>query len=376
MANLPGLRKNEAGIYEIDIAKKKKYGRRIRQSLGTRDEEEAIALYNKIIEEALNAKLYGIRPTRTFEQAAAYYLIYKQNKDSLEDDARHLKLLVKYIGDEELHKIHQGTFEEFIRERQEAGKKNKSINNALGVARHLLNLAATKWRDENNLTWLLQAPVIELLDTNDSRNPFVLSWKKQDELFAELAPHLREMATYKVNTGCRMREVCYLQWDWEYYIPELNTTIFIIPKEYTKNGDIRYVVLNSVARDVIDRQRGKHREYVFTYRGSPIDDMNSSSWERARKTVGLKNLRVHDLKHTFGHRLQAAGVHEYLMQDLLGHTKPSSSKNVTRHYCSSHFLQMIEAAERVLETRKTLPHLTLVKANSPDFHQIKKVATM
>ncbi len=67
------------------------------------------------------------------------------------------------------------------------------------------------------------------------------------------------------------------------------------------------VVLNSEARAVINQLRGQHPEYVFTYKGKRVQTMNNSAWQKARKRVGLE-VRIHDLKHTFGRRLRAANV--------------------------------------------------------------------
>jgi integrase len=82
-----------------------------------------------------------------------------------------------------------------------------------------------------------------------------------------LPDYLEEMALFAVNTGCRDGEVCGLRWEWEVEVPELGTSVFIIPGARVKNGDERLVVLNRVARSVIDRRRGHHPLYVFTYEG-------------------------------------------------------------------------------------------------------------
>ena len=71
-----------------------------------------------------------------------------------------------------------------------------------------------------------------------------------------------------------------------------------------------------------------HPEHVFTYEGAPITRMMTSAWKRARIRVGLTQVRVHDLKHTFGRRLRAAGVSFEDRQDLLGHR----SGRITIHY--------------------------------------------
>lgn len=177
-------------------------------------------------------------------------------------------------------------------------------------------------------------------------------------LFKELPAHLQPMALFKVNTGCRDGEVCGLRWDWEVPVPELNTSVFIIPDVHVKNGEERLVVLNRVAKSVIDSMRGKNPEYVFTYQEKPIETMNNSGWQHARKRAGLEQVRVHDLKHTFGRRLRAAGVSFEDRQDLLGH----KTGKITTHYSAAELEALIEAANRVCETgsRKS-PALVMLK---------------
>ncbi len=64
---------------------------------------------------------------------------------------------------------------------------------------------------------------------NHSRQPYPLNWEEQERLFNMLPAHLRRMALFAVNTGCRDREICLLRWGWEVKIPELNASVFIIP---------------------------------------------------------------------------------------------------------------------------------------------------
>lgn len=80
------------------------------------------------------------------------------------------------------------------------------------------------------------------------------------------------------------------------------------------------MVLNRIAKSVVKEVRGQHPDYVFTYKGKPVQTINNSSWKRVRKSVGLPQVHVHDdLKHTSGRRLRAAGVSYEDRQDLLGH---------------------------------------------------------
>ena len=65
-----------------------------------------------------------------------------------------------------------------------------------------------------------------------------------------------------------------------------------------KNGADRLVVLNSVARSIVDEQRGLHPEYVFVYsqvreagkkpQFRPIETMNNTSWQKARRRAKLR----------------------------------------------------------------------------------------
>ncbi len=77
-----------------------------------------------------------------------------------------------------------------------------TLNRNIAVARRILNLAARLWRDEgSNLTWLAQAPLIQLDRSGSARKPYPIDWCEQRLLFGELARHLQRMALFAVNTG-------------------------------------------------------------------------------------------------------------------------------------------------------------------------------
>lgn len=198
------------------------------------------------------------------------------------------------------------------------------------------------------------------------------SWEEQDLLFAELPedPN-RQMALFKVNTGCREAEVCALRWEWEVLVPELQTSVFVVPGQLVKNGEDRLIVLNQVARGIVEVRRGIHAEYVFTYRrpqnklhperprypNKPIACMNNPAWQTARSAAAkayakkfgrpapwsLENVRVHDLKHTFGRGLRAAGVAEETRKVLLGH----KNGDITTHYSVAELAELLQAVNKI-----------------------------
>jgi integrase len=225
-----------------------------------------------------------------------------------------------------------------------------------------------------------QRPMLtKLEEKKSSRKPYPMSWEEQSILFAELPGHLQTMALFKVNTGCREQEVCKLRWDWEISAPELGTSVFLISADFggrharsgVKNGDERLVVLNTVAKSIIEKQRGVSREWVFPYNGTAMHRMNDSAWKKARVRAtklwqdqnlrpvhpGYASIRVHDLKHTFGRRLSAAGVTEEDRKSLLGHKNGS----ITSHYSGAELGKLIEAANMVSTTDSRGPVLTILK---------------
>ena len=350
----PGL-VNRGGVWHID---KRVRGRRLCESTGESNLEKAEEYLARRIEETRKALIYGERPKRTFRQAATKYLNENQHKKRIRDEALHLKQLDPFIGDLELRAVHIGALQPFIEMRQKAGIKTKSINLALGVVRHILNVAASEWLDDTGLTWLQHPPKIKLLKVSDARKPYPLSWDEQTRLFGKLPGHLARMALFKVNTGCREQEVCSLRWEWEIEVPELETSVFLIPEEKVKNGEERLVVLNRVVRSIVESVRGDHDTHVFTYCGRRLRRMNNSAWRRARRKVGLPQVRIHDLKHTFGRRLRAAGVSFEDRQDLLGH----KSGRITSHYSAAELGNLIEAANKVAgQGSRKSPALVVLK---------------
>jgi len=333
-------------------------GKRLCESTGESELSKAELYLAMRIERARRASIYGDRPKRLFREAGERYLRENQHKRRIYLDELHLKQLDPFIGDLDLRMVHLGTLQDFIEIRRTQGRKTKTINLALATVRRILNVAASEWLDEYGLTWLDRPPKITLLKVTDARRPYPLSWEEQTQLFRELPGHLAQMALYKVNTGCREQEVCSLQWDWEVEVPELETSVFIIPDTLVKNGEERLVVLNRTAMSIINAVRGKHRKYVFTYNGRRIRKMNTAAWRKGRLRAGLPLVRVHDLKHTFGRRLRAAGVPFEDRQDLLGHR----SGRITTHYSAAEFGNLLSAANRVVGqgSRKT-PALFILK---------------
>jgi integrase len=350
---IPGLVRR-GGIWHID---KRIGGRRVCQSTESPRLSEAEQVLARITEETRQAQRFGVRPERTFEQAAVKFVLENQHKRSLDGDIGQISRLLPFIGQVPLERLHRGTLDPWVAKRRKEGRAAGTINHGLKVVRRILNLAASEWMDQHGLTWLAAAPKIKLLPDLNKRRPYPLSWDEQTRLFAELPGHLAAMALFAVNTGCRVGEICALRWKWEEKLRGLNTSVFVVPDRFVKNGDDRLVILNQIAGRVVDAQRGQHPEFVFSFQGKPIKGMMNSAFRRARERAGLPQVRVHDLKHTFGRRLRAAGVSFEDRQDLLGHR----SGRITTHYSAAELSWLIAAANKVCERGSKKPELVMLR---------------
>ncbi|WP_240963557.1 tyrosine-type recombinase/integrase [Pseudomonas umsongensis] len=381
------------GIWHIDKVVR---GQRLQESTGASERQEAEQYLIHRLEKLRQEKVYGVRQVRTWREAATRFLVEFKDQASIGLSASHIEQLDPYIGDLPITHIDDGTLATFKRDRQKPAKtekgkvkpgvSNRTVNIALQRVVRILNLCHRKWRDAEKRPWLDSVPMISMLEERkSSRKPYPMSWAEQSMLFSEIPDHLLRMSLYKVNTGCREQEVCKLQWDWEIRVPELGASVFLIPADFggrheksgVKNGDERLVVLNKVAMSVIDGQRGLHSKYVFPYGQpdehgpTPMHRMNDTAWKKARVRAaakwevehkspahpGFRSIRIHDLKHTFGRRLRAAGVTLEDRKALLGHKNGS----VTSHYSTAELEQLIEAANKVSATDSRGPALTILR---------------
>lgn len=326
------------GIWHIN--KTLPTGERLRESTGESDLAQAIVIMQQRVRDKLRPQHLQEIPVYRFEDAAARFLEEALTRKKTADrDRISLDKLVEFMGDWPLTKIHEGSIQPFIQER----RKNvtpQTINRDLSILRVVLKHAATLWRDASGKPWLAAPPLIRALPCR-LRQPTPLSWAQYLTLMARLPAHLAPPMQFAFQTGCRQEEICGLKWEWE----DKERGAFIIPAEVVK-GRIgrtvsRLVPLNSLARQVIEGQRGIHKEYVFPYEGHRMLRLSGTAFNAARRDVGLSAFRVHDARHTFGRWLRAAGVSDEDRADLLGH----QAGRITTHYSKAEIERLREAAE-------------------------------
>ena len=367
-----GIQLNPDGTRHVD---KRYAGGRIHERLGAVSQEAAEAWLVRRQRELDVEREDLLRPghERLFAAAAAKYLTELASRPqparSLETIAGHVELLLPYVGTLRIADVCDESFDEFREDRLADGRKPSTVNRSLEVARTILNRAARVWR-AGGRPWLGSSPLIEMLDESGKRQPYPISWAEQARLVAPLPPHLQRMVVFAVNTGARDDNICRLRWQWERPVPELGRSVFLIPAEEFKSNRPHVLVLNDVAWRIVEEQRGRHAEFVFVYRRErvkhvdqapamkwhPIDTINNTGFQTAREAAGLAKVRVHDLRHTYGQRLRDAGVAEEDRALLLGH----AMTGMPQHYAAATVARLVEAANKVSETRDRMTLLRVV----------------
>ena len=111
----PGLIER-GGIWHID---KKIRGRRLCESTGTGDLAKAEEYLSYRLEEIRQARVYGVRPTRTLLQAATLYLEESRDNRAIRREADALRIIMEHIDPHTpLEQIHDGTFDAFRKSRR------------------------------------------------------------------------------------------------------------------------------------------------------------------------------------------------------------------------------------------------------------------
>jgi integrase len=136
-----------------------------------------------------------------------------------------------------------------------------------------------------------------------------------------------ELVRVAAYTGLRQGELRALRWrDVREGVVTVSRAVSAEQVTGTKGGRVRHVPLVPTAAHALARlrQRGDFTapsELVFcNWRGRPLDKSALvARFKRARDAAGLRPLRFHDLRHTYGSLLAQAGVDVLSIKNAMGH---------------------------------------------------------
>jgi integrase len=117
-------------------------------------------------------------------------------------------------------------------------------------------------------------------------------------------------------TGCRLNEIMKLRWDHV----DLAHAVLRLPdsKSGAKTVQIGQAAVGVLA--AMERQPFNPHVIAGTQAGKPLSDLQPF-WQRVRARAGLKDVRIHDLRHTFASVAVASGQGLPMIGKLLGHSQ-------------------------------------------------------
>ncbi|MGI5844497.1 MAG: tyrosine-type recombinase/integrase [Candidatus Xenobium sp.] len=247
-------------------------------------------------------------------------------KRSAKDDRRYARYWLEHMGSTPADQVRPEDVERWRRKRlSEPTRRGKpaapaTVNRAVAFLKRLFNLAI---RDG----LLGQNPVtrVKMLTENNARIRFLLD-EEEERLRAVMSQEDWAIVGFALATGLRQGEMLSLRRE------DLDLRLGMITVRRSKHGEQRHVPMNQSARDALAVILGGHdSDWVFPApkaskrktvpedqprRG---DSLYKGILVRACKKAGVKNLRWHDLRHTFCSRLVMLGVDLRTVQELAGH---------------------------------------------------------
>ena len=248
----------------------------------------------------------------------------KVNKRSYQSDSWRSKVLVGFFGSRLLSEITPPLIEQFKSRRKSettthATKRSAtSVNRELELLSHIFTLA----QDHGLIT---ENPCRRVRKFKlDNRRERVMSVEEEQRLLQALSSprrsYLRAMVIVALHTGMRRGEIGLLKWR---DVDFVRGQIYVRRIKTGKNG---YVPMNRTIRELLGslpRAAGDEETTLFEVKWI------ESAWRKVCAEVEIKDLRFHDLRHTFATRLLQAGASLQIVRDFLGHTSASTTLRYT-----------------------------------------------
>lgn len=161
---------------------------------------------------------------------------------------------------------------------------------------------------------------------------------KREETLGSLSPYSLAAIRMLIYTGCRLEEVLTLKWE----------NIFLEEGYFhlkdSKVGETT-IPLNESAKVIFSNLKPvKGNPYVFIGEkpGTCLTTLKRA-WTKIRELADIKDVRIHDLRHTFASLAIKQGVDLYTVSKLLGHKNIST----TTRYAHLEVKQLIKATNIV-----------------------------
>jgi len=292
-------------------------GTLLRRSTGTTDRTKAQEYHDRLKAQLWDLARLKQKPKRTWDEAALRWLKEMAHKKSYRDDVSRIRWFTRHLRGKTLDQVSRDMIDRIV-SRQLARRSDRTKDLYVALIRAIFRKAQRDWE------WLDQIPPFKTYTKGGKVRVRFLTHDQAQALLERLPAHQREVVTFALATGLRQGNILGLTWD----RVDMTRRLATIEHGDTKNGEALGVPLNEVALGVLERQRGKHRQWVFTYRGQQLRSANNRAWRAALKACGIKDFRWHDLRHTWASWMRQNDVPTWVLQELGGW----KSESMVRRY--------------------------------------------
>lgn len=247
-----------------------------------------------------------------------YYLPYiKQHIKSWKLNESVYRLYIKkYFGNHELNNVKKLEIikahnEQISLRKLKPGTANKFLIFLSAIYTHAIEL---------NVIENLISPTkgIKRFVENNNKDRFITKEETQRLIKAvneSMNENLKFIIPFLILTGARKSEVLKAKWkDIDMY-----NMMWTIPT--SKSGKKRYIPISNELHKLILQIPKRKNIYLFV---SPKTNLPQNdvyqAWNNARIKANLKDVRMHDLRHSFASQLVNSGRSLYEVQILLGHS--------------------------------------------------------
>ena len=306
--------------------------RQVCGSTETIDKKLAQAIFHQKRTEYQEGRVYKRGPILQFFDMVSEYLIARRSekKASYEMDLVRFELFKKYFGNIPVKEIDAKKLEAYRWWRLKQVKE-PTVNRDMAALKRCFN-QTLKWERQKDNPAIIYNPVCDIKfypEEERARQRFITQEEKI-KLLPYMSERLRNLVIVAMKTGLRQGEQLRLKWadlDFE------NNRILVRKSKARKQ---RRIPMHEDVKFIFNRLP-RTGEYVFCdSEGKPYSRHGfiRSEFELAAQKLGIDNLVYHDLRHTFGSDLAAAGASAKMIKEFMGH---SSLKMTDRymHYSKS-----------------------------------------
>lgn len=321
-----------AGLYKRGKTwwgRAQRQNREFRRSLKTPDKAVAFRRFRAWLDE-LDKIGYGEKPTRSFSEAAERFAT-EQARILRPASAKRYKVslmhLIDHMGGLDLAKIGKAILYDFETKRRTEGVKPPTIRRDLACLSSVMSHAVDwEWVDVNPVPAYMRRRGRKGLKEAPGRRRY-LSHAEETALLSKATPDVRRGVEFAIDTGLRREEQFALTWD----RVDLARARITLGRE-TKTGIPRDIpFIGRTAQILAQMPRHIRSPYVFWHDDSKNGARRYVNMEKglkaAARRAGVKDLRWHDLRRTFGcRRLQDDGLTKADVQELLGHASITTTE--------------------------------------------------